>query len=98
MKAKRCNWCDIQFNTEIKYQVYCSVGCREEATKEKISKRYELVRRRKMHSKTRLCKGCSKRLSAYNDDILCNFCLTSPAEVIKTLKEIKDISNGKKDI
>jgi len=98
MKAKRCNWCDVQFETNIKYQVYCSAECREEATKEKISQRYEIVRRRKMHSKTRLCKGCGKKLSAYNDDTICNFCLTSPNDVTKALKEIKDISNGKKDI
>jgi hypothetical protein len=98
MKAKHCNWCDAQFESEIKYQVYCSVSCREYATKEKISQRYEAVRRKKLHSKTRLCKSCNKKLSAYNDDLVCNFCLTSPPEVLKVLKEIKDISNGKKDI
>lgn len=97
MKHKHCEWCDNQFETSISYQIYCSSDCRDLATKEKISQRYELVRRKRMHSKPRYCKTCKAKLSAYNDDKLCQACLIDPSDVLKTLKEIKGIADGKKD-
>lgn len=95
MKQKHCSWCDNQFETNISYQIYCSVECREQATKEKIAERYALTRRKRMHTKTRLCKSCGIKLSAYNDETLCQSCLVDPKEVSKTIKEIKGYSNGK---
>jgi hypothetical protein len=95
MKLKHCSWCDKQFETSISYQIYCSVSCREYATKEKISDRYAISRRKKMHGKTRLCGSCGSNLSAYNDEKLCQACLIDPKEVMRTLKEIKGYSNGK---
>jgi hypothetical protein len=92
---KHCNWCDKEFKTEISYQIYCSVECREQATKEKIAARYIISRRQKRIGKPRICKSCSEKLSIYNDEILCGRCQVNPKDVTKALKEIKDKSNGK---
>lgn len=95
MTSKHCSWCDEQFSTSISYQIYCSVDCREQATKEKISERYALSRRKRLQLKDRRCKSCNVRLSAYNDDPICQSCLVDPKEVSKTLKKIKGYSSGK---
>ena len=92
---KHCSWCDSEFKTDISYQIYCSIVCREKATKEKIAQRYVISRRQKRKGKNRICKSCSNQLSIYNDDVLCNSCLVNPSDVIKALKEIKGIANEK---
>ena len=92
---KSCQWCNGPFETKVKYQIYCSPECREEATKEKVAERYAIVRRRKMHTKTRHCKSCKTKLSAYNDEPLCDSCLINPIDVGKALREIRGMSNGK---
>lgn len=96
MKSKHCKWCDTSFETEISYQIYCSVSCREAATKEKIAQRYAQIRRANRHKKFRPCKSCGTPLSIYNDDDLCLQCLVNPKEVARALKEIRGMSkNGK---
>lgn len=95
MKTKHCQWCDTSFETTISYQIYCSTGCREEATKEKIADRYLIARRSKRMGQMRNCKACGSRLSAYNDEPICNNCLINPSDVAKALKEIKGVANGK---
>jgi hypothetical protein len=95
MKTKHCQWCDNHFDTEISYQIYCSVGCRDSATKEKIAARYQISRRKKRFGKTRPCGSCGANLSIYNDDALCQQCLVNPSDVNKILKEIKGFANGK---
>jgi hypothetical protein len=95
MKNKHCEWCDNQFETKISYQIYCSVECRELATKEKIAERYAISRRRKLQAKDRRCRSCNNQLSAYNDEHICQKCLVDPKEVGKTLKQIRGYSNGK---
>jgi hypothetical protein len=92
---KNCNWCDNQFSGTVSYQIYCSVTCREQATKQKIATRYLYSRRQKRKGKDRKCKSCDQQLSIYNDDALCNTCAINPKDVSKILKEIKDLSNGK---
>jgi hypothetical protein len=92
---KTCQWCDLNFEPVVGYQIYCSAECREGATKEKISQRYAISRRNKMISKPRQCKSCSGPLSAYNDDVLCQSCLINPKDVSRALREIKGIANGK---
>lgn len=87
---KHCQWCDNLFETEIKYQIYCSVECRESATKEKIAARYIVERRQKRIGKDRKCKSCKEPLSIYNDEPLCIKCSVNPNEVAKALKQIKD--------
>ena len=92
---KNCQWCNTQFTTKISYQIYCSASCREDATKEKIAERYAITRRSRKIGKVRLCKSCNGRLSAYNDEVLCERCLVNPKDVSRALKEIKDIVKGK---
>lgn len=97
MKTKHCQWCDNSFETAISYQIYCSVECREQATKEKIAQRYAQTRRSKRLSKVRKCKSCDVPLSVYNDDDLCSECTVNPIDVKKALKEIKGFANGKSE-
>lgn len=92
---KKCQWCDAAFETKISYKIYCSPECRTEATKDKIAQKYAQKRRAKMMTRTRLCKSCGNKLSAYNDDQVCHVCEFSPKDLNKTLKEIRDIANGK---
>ena len=95
---KTCQWCDSSFEPNVKYQIYCSTECREESTKEKIAERYAIARRNKLIGKVRLCKSCGSRLSAYNDDNLCQSCLVNPSDVAKALRQIKGIANGKTEL
>lgn len=92
---KTCQWCDEAFEPNVGYQIYCSAECRDHATKEKIAQRYIISRRNKMIGKKRHCKSCGLRLSAYNDDPICQSCVINPADVFKVLKEIKGIADGK---
>jgi len=92
---KHCSWCDNEFKTEISYQIYCSIICREESTKQKIAQRYLLTRRQKRKGKVRECRYCHKQLSIYNDEQLCSSCLVNPADVSKAIKQIKGNTNGK---
>jgi len=92
---KHCSWCDNQFKPAVSYQIYCSVVCRDQATKQKIADRYLQTRRQKRLGKERKCKSCDSDLSIYNDDILCNSCQVDPGQVLRALKDIKGLSNGK---
>ena len=95
MKTKHCQWCDAHFETDISYQIYCSVECRDFATKEKIAARYHIARRKKRTGKVRLCSSCGASLSIYNYDSLCQNCLVNPKDVSKVLKQIKGLANGR---
>lgn len=95
MKNKHCSWCDNSFQTNISYQIYCSPECRTSATKEKIAERYIKNRRNNRSNKIRKCKSCGQSLSIYNDDELCSACQINPTDVMKALKDIKGIANGK---
>jgi methylphosphotriester-DNA--protein-cysteine methyltransferase len=95
MKNKHCSWCDKQFQTKLSYQIYCSPECREQATKEKIAEKYLKDRVKKRAGKIRLCKSCNKQLSRYTEETICQICEVIPDDVKNTLKEIKDILNGK---
>jgi hypothetical protein len=92
---KHCQWCDASFESTVSYQIYCSSECRDASTKEKIAQRYAIERRHKRMSQSRPCKLCGSRLSAYNDDQICFSCLVNPKEVGKTLREIKNLADGK---
>lgn len=92
MKSKRCEWCDHSFQTKISYQIYCSSECREAATKEKISARYQISRiARRAKGRKRFCKSCNTELSIYNEDILCNQCIVNPKDVSKALRDMKGL-------
>ena len=92
---KSCQACENAFTPKVKYQVYCSEQCREVATKRKIAERYALLRRKRLMNKERFCRSCGIRLSAYNDDNICQTCVVDPKEVSRVLKQIKGIASGK---
>lgn len=92
---KHCQWCDAQFLAKTSYQIYCSVGCRDLATKEKIALRYEQTRRERRRDKDRRCKICDDPLSIYNDEKTCETCVVDPKEVGRVLRQIRGIANGK---
>ncbi|NBX27404.1 MAG: hypothetical protein EBR55_04015 [Chitinophagia bacterium] len=95
---KRCSNCDNQFNPKVNYQIYCSIECREIATKEKIAERYQITRRQKRIGKQRYCLGgCGMTLSIYNDSGFCNNCNVSKKTVDKMLKEIKGFFDYEQD-
>ena len=41
---KICQWCEKDFFTKSKNQIYCSVDCRTNATKQKITQRYQMAK------------------------------------------------------
>ena len=87
---KLCSRCDNQFEPKVSYQIYCSIECRDVATKEKIAERYQITRRQKRLGKERRCLGgCGISLSIYNDDGFCSNCNVSKKAVDKMLKELK---------
>lgn len=94
---KACEWCGSWFEPSVSYQIYCSVDCRDDATKEKIVERHKILRRQKRNSKTRLCAGCGKKLSIYNDYTMCDGCYISSKELNKKIREIKGFINEDSD-
>jgi hypothetical protein len=89
---KVCNWCSNEFNPNVSYQIYCSVECRELATKEKVNERYQIKRRKQLAKKERRCSsGCGTILSIYNDTGHCSFCAISDKKVEKALRELKGL-------
>jgi hypothetical protein len=87
---KACAWCAIDFKPSVTYQIYCSVECRESATKEKIAERYQVSRRKNRVNKPKKCAGgCGVLLSIYNDKGFCNSCMVNNKKVDKTLRELK---------
>lgn len=89
---KFCSWCDNTFKPTVSYQIYCSVECRTQATKEKILERHKVLKRQKRRDKERICAaGCGTILSSYNDGKFCDTCIVHPKQVEKILKEIKSL-------
>lgn len=87
---KQCSWCGNVFSASVSYQIYCSLTCREEATKEKIAERHKAIRRQKKITKDRMCAAkCGTKLSVYNDDIFCSTCSVNPKEVNRKIREIR---------
>ena len=87
---KLCSRCDIRFSPKVSYQIYCSLECRDLATKDKIQERYQITRRQKRKGKDRWCLGgCGTSLSIYNDSGFCANCNVSEKAVNKMLKELK---------
>lgn len=88
---KVCQWCNEEFNSNSKNQIYCSVECRTESTKKKIVERYQTSKYKNRIGKERRCAGgCNTLLSAYNDESFCNSCLINNKKVDKFIKDIKD--------
>jgi hypothetical protein len=88
--VKLCSVCDVRFEPKVSYQIYCSLKCRDVATKEKIHERYQITRRQKRKGKDRRCSGgCDTSLSIYNDSGFCANCNVRKKAVDKMLKQIK---------
>ena len=86
-----CAWCASDFEPKVTYQIYCCADCRNQATKEKISERYQLNRIKNRSNKQRRCAGgCGAVLSIYNDNNFCTKCMVNEKKVKKTLKELKE--------
>lgn len=89
---KICGWCSQEFEAKVSYQVYCSVECRENATKDKIAERYQINRIKNRVSKKRKCSGgCGTYISIYNDNGFCTTCMVNKRKVDQMLKELKGL-------
>ena len=89
---KICEWCSGDFKPNVSYQIYCSSDCRIGATKEKVSARYKIKRRKALNKNNRKCKGgCETVLSIYNESGFCYSCVVSKRGVEKALKELKGL-------
>jgi hypothetical protein len=94
---KTCSWCSSEFNPKVNYQIYCSVKCRELSTKEKITERYALNRRKARSGKSRRCAGdCGAILSIYNEKSFCDQCMTNNKKVEKMLRELRGLFDYEK--
>jgi len=90
--------CYTYFAPKVSYQVYCSIECRDIATKDKIAERYQSTRRQKRSGKKRKCLGgCGVDLSIYNDFGFCSNCNISEKVVNKMLKQLKGIIKYEQD-
>lgn len=89
---KTCGWCSQQFEPNVSYQVYCSVDCRELATRSKIAERYQVNKIKNRSNKNRQCSGgCGTQISIYNDNGFCNQCMVNKKKVNRMLKELKGL-------
>lgn len=89
-----CVWCSELFEPKVSYQIYCSPECRSDATKKKISERYEMnrIKTRFESNKDRKCSGgCGTSLSIYNNKGFCTKCMVNKRKVDKMLKELKGL-------
>lgn len=89
---KICDWCSEEFEPKVSYQIYCSVECREGATRNKIAERYQVNRIKNRSLKKRKCSGgCGTYISMYNDNGFCNQCMVNKRKVDQMLKELKGL-------
>lgn len=89
---KDCSWCNSPFEPTTSYQIYCSVDCRQAATKEKIKERSRVALIKRRSKKVRMCvNGCGTPLSVYNDDKFCRKCGLNNKLVDKALKSIENL-------
>jgi hypothetical protein len=96
--VKLCSRCDTRFDPKVSYQIYCSLECRDLATKDKIKERYQVTRRQKRKGKDRRCLGgCNTLLSIYNDSGFCANCNVSKKAVDKMIKELKGFIEYEQD-
>jgi hypothetical protein len=91
LSNKVCQWCDDEFKTVSKNQIYCSPKCRAESTKKKIVERYQISKFKSRVGKERRCAGgCDTLISVYNDAGFCNACLVNQKKVDKFIKDLRD--------
>jgi hypothetical protein len=86
-----CAWCDKEFQQSSAKQIYCSISCRQEASKKKILERYETEKIKKRVGKKRRCAGgCNTLLSIYNESGMCDNCVVHKKKMQLFMREIKE--------
>lgn len=86
---KLCPWCLSSFHSDSNRQVYCSVDCRTQATKDR-----KVDIRRKDKKKRCATKGCPNGVSAHIDSPYCRSCYLSDSVIELDLKMIRKMMNG----
>jgi hypothetical protein len=84
-----CRWCDKQYTANSKQQVYCSIECRQIATKENTMQKRKQQKFKKRINKRRLCSGCGIEISIYNEFSICNSCYVDKKKLDKFLKDMR---------
>lgn len=85
-----CIWCDSEFSPSSKKQIYCSVECRQEASKEKIAERNKAEKIKNRIGKEKRCSGgCGTILSIYNDEGICETCIENKKKMNIFMRELK---------
>lgn len=85
-----CTWCDSDFVPSSSKQIYCSVECRQKASKEKIEQRNKAEKIKSRIGKEKQCAGgCGTILSIYNDEGICNMCIEHKRKMNAFIKELK---------
>jgi uncharacterized protein YmfQ (DUF2313 family) len=89
---KLCEFCSNSFTPKVSYQIYCSKDCRDKATRQKITERYQITRRKNRTGKNKKCSGgCGTVISIYNDNGFCSSCMVNQRKVDKMLKELRGL-------
>lgn len=85
-----CVWCDENFEPSSTKQIYCSVECRQQASKEKIELRNKTEKIKNRIGKEKKCAGgCGTILSIYNDEGICEICIEHKRKMNTFMKELK---------
>lgn len=93
-----CIWCDKDFLPNSPKQIYCSIACRQEASKKKIIERNETEKIKKRIGKQRRCAGgCRTLLSIYNEIGICDNCVVHKKKMQLFMREIKEYFDYESD-
>lgn len=92
-----CRWCDKDFKASSKHQIYCSLECRQLATKEKVIQRAQKQKLKRRMNKKRFCNSCGVEISIYNEYATCNNCYIDKKKVDKFLKDMRYLFNYEKE-
>jgi len=73
LMSNLCAYCKKEFDRKTHNQKYCDADCCRKATNERIMQRY-YEKRDNRRGKERMCiaKGCTTRLSRYNEEEVCS--------------------------
>ena len=93
-----CIRCDNQFIPNSTKQIYCSVDCRQESSREKILERYHIKKRQNRIGRKKKCAGgCGTIISIYNDSGMCDNCLVNKNKFDSFIKDLKGYIDYEKE-
>lgn len=95
--SQYCRQCDKEFSSNSKHQIYCSVECRDKATKQKMLERQQKQKLKRRINKKRFCSSCGCEISIYNEYSTCNNCLIDNKKVDKFLKQMRNLFEYEKE-